>query len=639
MSDFGPANKTRRSMLAAALTAGAAAPASSNSSGATMTGSLLTQPKQLFQNASLNPLIGGSLYTYAAGTLKPKTTYQDAALSIANTNPTVANAHGEVLMFGLGPYRIILKDKSGNVIYDVDNIESAASLTGALSDSLAAATGASKVGFSPPGAGGISTTVAAQLSKDVFSSNYASLQQAHDAVVMAGGGTLWVDDTIVQNQPFHWDYNKVMISGRQGLGATIDFSSITAQGFAIIFANPAATQARKAMQNIRIIGPAARLGVSCFNFHSAVANAITNINFINVTIIDFAVQLFFGDHCSNCNWSMCQFTQSGANFQTTTVIKTDVSALNTGEALCFSQCQFNNIDIVLENNVGLAGGFQFTMCAMVYFRICLSLSQPARIDVVACNIESHTYTASWFSTNINGAMIRFKSTRFWFAGNITSAPFFSNINTVYGGIFIDDCDYHADTISIPYWFNQKSLGPVHVRGWRCQDGIGRIPMGANMGVQEEAWPTSHGNFAISLTKDAANNGNIGLSATYPDTKPNTTSLSTNTIGQVISVSKRYPISGGQNIEGSVRVRSAGFASDGSQFSINFALYDNGGLLIAVGGTISPTGDLTPYTPIRLNWSPLTPAGAAFYEIRIFANAQLKKGYRSIYLSDLVLNKY
>ena len=128
MSDSGPANKARRNMLAAALAAGATAPAmarliSTNSSGPIMAGSLLPQPKQLFQDANWSPLIGGKIYTYAAGSLIPKTTFQDAALIAANTNPTICNARGEALMFGSGPYRFILKDAFDNVIYDVDNVE------------------------------------------------------------------------------------------------------------------------------------------------------------------------------------------------------------------------------------------------------------------------------------------------------------------------------------------------------------------------------------------------------------------------------------------------------------------------------------------------------------------------------------
>ena len=93
-----------------------------------MPGKQIPQPKQLFQDSAWNPLVGGQIFTYAAGTLTAKATFQDDALTIANTNPTIVDARGEASMHGLGVYRIILKDSVGNTIYDVDNIESVASI-------------------------------------------------------------------------------------------------------------------------------------------------------------------------------------------------------------------------------------------------------------------------------------------------------------------------------------------------------------------------------------------------------------------------------------------------------------------------------------------------------------------------------
>lgn len=98
--------------------------------------SLLPQPKQLFQDNAWNPLVGGQIFTYAAGTLTPKATYQDSALTVLNTNPVVVNARGEALMFGDGAYRIIAKDSSGNTLYDVDNVESASSLASTAVSSI-----------------------------------------------------------------------------------------------------------------------------------------------------------------------------------------------------------------------------------------------------------------------------------------------------------------------------------------------------------------------------------------------------------------------------------------------------------------------------------------------------------------------
>lgn len=107
-----------------------------------MAGGLLPQPKQLIQDNAWNPGIAYQLYTYEPASLTPKGTHQDQALTIANTNPVVANARGEVVMYGTGSYRIVLKDSLGNTIWDRDNIDA---LVGG--SSLLGATGASLVGY------------------------------------------------------------------------------------------------------------------------------------------------------------------------------------------------------------------------------------------------------------------------------------------------------------------------------------------------------------------------------------------------------------------------------------------------------------------------------------------------------------
>lgn len=116
-----------------------------------MAGSLLPEPKQQFLNDIGSPLFGGKILTYAAGTLTPKATYQDQALTIANTNPVIANARGEVVMYGSGTYRIILQDLFGSTIWDRDNVESigysADLATTNFISAISASSGSSLVGY------------------------------------------------------------------------------------------------------------------------------------------------------------------------------------------------------------------------------------------------------------------------------------------------------------------------------------------------------------------------------------------------------------------------------------------------------------------------------------------------------------
>lgn len=87
-------------------------------------------PDPIFQAFSPNGgfLVGGLLYTYAAGTTTPQATYTDSTGTTPNTNPVVLNAYGAApvwLSAGVA-YKFNLTDSAGNQIpgYPVDQIAS-----------------------------------------------------------------------------------------------------------------------------------------------------------------------------------------------------------------------------------------------------------------------------------------------------------------------------------------------------------------------------------------------------------------------------------------------------------------------------------------------------------------------------------
>lgn len=83
---------------------------------------LLPEGKQSFTDDAGNPLVGGKLYTYDAGTNTPRPTFADAAGTIPNTNPVILNARGEATVFWDGSYKVVLKDANDVTIWTVDNI-------------------------------------------------------------------------------------------------------------------------------------------------------------------------------------------------------------------------------------------------------------------------------------------------------------------------------------------------------------------------------------------------------------------------------------------------------------------------------------------------------------------------------------
>lgn len=76
-----------------------------------------------YYDANGEPLAGGKLYTYQAGTSTPLATYQNKAESISNTNPVILDANGEAdVWIGSNAYKFVLKNSSDITQWTVDNI-------------------------------------------------------------------------------------------------------------------------------------------------------------------------------------------------------------------------------------------------------------------------------------------------------------------------------------------------------------------------------------------------------------------------------------------------------------------------------------------------------------------------------------
>lgn len=115
------------------------------------------QPKLQFFSAAGDPLSGGKLYTYAAGTTTPLATFTDENGLTPNANPVILNSRGEASVWlGNASYKFKLTDSTDVEIWTVDNLDGAEAVSAAA---LAAATGASLVGYLPAGGGAVATTV------------------------------------------------------------------------------------------------------------------------------------------------------------------------------------------------------------------------------------------------------------------------------------------------------------------------------------------------------------------------------------------------------------------------------------------------------------------------------------------------
>ena len=79
--------------------------------------------KQQFFNASGQPLAGGLLYTYAAGTTTPILTYVESSGTFLNSNPIVLDAGGFATIYlGMQSYKLCVADQNNVQQWCVDNI-------------------------------------------------------------------------------------------------------------------------------------------------------------------------------------------------------------------------------------------------------------------------------------------------------------------------------------------------------------------------------------------------------------------------------------------------------------------------------------------------------------------------------------
>lgn len=124
--------------------------------------SIAPTPKLQFIDANGNPLVGGKLYTYAAGTTTPLATYTDSTGNVANTNPIILDTLGEASVWmGSASYKLKLTTSTDVDVWTVDNVGGLATTAdlNALIASLASSSGSSMIGFTQSEPGAVTVTV------------------------------------------------------------------------------------------------------------------------------------------------------------------------------------------------------------------------------------------------------------------------------------------------------------------------------------------------------------------------------------------------------------------------------------------------------------------------------------------------
>jgi hypothetical protein len=81
-------------------------------------------PKIQFFGTDGLPLVGGKLYTYAAGTTTPLATYTSYTGATANTNPVILDSNGQanVWLSDSTSYKFVLKTSTDTMLYTTDYV-------------------------------------------------------------------------------------------------------------------------------------------------------------------------------------------------------------------------------------------------------------------------------------------------------------------------------------------------------------------------------------------------------------------------------------------------------------------------------------------------------------------------------------
>ena len=90
-----------------------------------MAGNVMPQPRFVGLDGNGDPLNGGKLYAYSAGTTTPLDTYTTSVLDVANANPVVLDSAGRATVYlSANAYKFVLKTSADVEVWTQDNVQS-----------------------------------------------------------------------------------------------------------------------------------------------------------------------------------------------------------------------------------------------------------------------------------------------------------------------------------------------------------------------------------------------------------------------------------------------------------------------------------------------------------------------------------
>jgi hypothetical protein len=174
------------------------------------------------------PLVGGKLYTYAAGTTTPQVTYTDFGGGTANANPVILDSRGEASVWlGTALYKMALYSATDVLIWTVDNISAFVTLA-----QLAASGGSNLVGFLQAGTGAVATTVQAKLRESVSVKDFGAVGNgvANDTAAIQAAATSLTQGQILYFPAGQYLIGQIIFDGKSNIGVSAYGARFTLSG-------------------------------------------------------------------------------------------------------------------------------------------------------------------------------------------------------------------------------------------------------------------------------------------------------------------------------------------------------------------------------------------------------------------------
>jgi hypothetical protein len=151
---------------------------------------LLPVLKSRFTDSNGDPLAGGKVYSYIAGTSTPLATYTDDTEDTPNTNPVILDANGEASIWVKGAYyKFIVTDANDVTITTVDNVTTVEDVLAGAVTAKEAAEAAQAAAEAAQAAAASSASAAATSATNAANSASTASTHASTAATQAGTAT------------------------------------------------------------------------------------------------------------------------------------------------------------------------------------------------------------------------------------------------------------------------------------------------------------------------------------------------------------------------------------------------------------------------------------------------------------------